>query len=204
MPRSTIAHIELPAEQPTLIVAPWDDPIVDAIGYEVRSEYVELFWLNVLGPTSTWLLRRLAHGLERHPLGYELDLWETAKALGLAYSPGTASPFVRAMNRCVLFGVAQPIAGGLAVRRRVPPVSARQLMRMPNVLRVAHESWLRPVDVTDGALRARLLAEAMRRAGDEPDRIERQLLALGVQPHLAASHSATSHSPVEVRSQPDQ
>ena len=36
----------------TLMIAPWHDPVVDAVGHDVRSTYVELFWLNVLGPTS--------------------------------------------------------------------------------------------------------------------------------------------------------
>ena len=36
----------------TVMVVPWHDPIVDAVGFDVRSNYVELFWLNVLGPTS--------------------------------------------------------------------------------------------------------------------------------------------------------
>ena len=41
--------------------------------------------------------------------------------------------------------------------------------------------------------RASLLADAMRRAGDDPDEIERQLLALGVTPNAAAAVlSATS------------
>mgnify|MGYP003456760560 CR=1 FL=1 len=32
----------------TVMVVPWHDPIVDAVGFDVRSQYVELFWLNVL------------------------------------------------------------------------------------------------------------------------------------------------------------
>ncbi len=67
----------------TLMVVPWHDPVVDSVGFDVRSLYVELFWLNVLGPTATWTLRRLAHGLERYPLGYELDLVETADGIEL-------------------------------------------------------------------------------------------------------------------------
>ena len=39
-------------EEATVMVVPWHDPIVEAVGFEVRSQYVELFWLNVLGPTS--------------------------------------------------------------------------------------------------------------------------------------------------------
>jgi hypothetical protein len=176
-----------------LMVVPWDDPVVDEIGFDVRSEYVELCWLNVLGPTSTWLVRRLVRGLDHHPLGYELDLWETARSLGLAYSPAASSPFARALHRCVLFGTAQPMHGALAVRRRLPPVSGRQLARMPTVLREEHERWCAPERSITTNGRASLLAEAMRTAGDEPDQIERQLLALGVAPMAAARLAGDQH-----------
>ena len=48
--------------EPTLMVVPWHDPVVDPVGFDVRSTYVELFWLNILGPSATWALRRLVHG----------------------------------------------------------------------------------------------------------------------------------------------
>ena len=48
----------------TLTVQPWPDPVIDAVGHEVRSPYVERFWLGLLGPSSTWLLRRLVAGLD--------------------------------------------------------------------------------------------------------------------------------------------
>lgn len=51
--------------EPTLMVVPWHDPVVDTVGHDVRSLYVELFWLNVLGPSSLWALRRLVGGLDR-------------------------------------------------------------------------------------------------------------------------------------------
>src|SRR4051795_2593288 len=76
------AQLEIQTTEQQLMVVPWLDPVVDSIGYEVRSQYVELFWLNVLGPTATWILRRLVLGFDRYPLGYELDLDETASALG--------------------------------------------------------------------------------------------------------------------------
>ncbi|MEY2581092.1 MAG: hypothetical protein QOE09_941 [Ilumatobacteraceae bacterium] len=187
-----IAPMDIPVTDQLLMVVPWLDPVVDSIGYEVRSQYVELFWLNVLGPTATWILRRLALGFDRYPLGYELDLGETASALGLSYTIGTANAFMRSLNRCVLFGVSQPTDGGLAVRRRVPQVATRHLMRMPAHLRQAHQQWSLPT--TRLALadleRARVLAEAMVEAGDDPDDVERQLLALGVAP--AAAIEATS------------
>jgi hypothetical protein len=174
-------------DEPTLVIVPWHDDVVDPIGYDPRSPYVELFWLNVLGPTATWLLRRVVDGLDHYPGGYELDLEQTAKALGLGYTPGTMSPFARALHRCVLFGAAQPVDGGLAVRRRLPPVSARHLARMPDHLRDAHRSWLRRATSPDAeATRARILAAAMVAAGDATDSVERQLLGLGVPPSVAA------------------
>jgi hypothetical protein len=185
----------IPVNDQLLMVVPWHDPVVDSIGYDVRSQYVELFWLNVLGPTATWILRRLVLGFDRYPLGYELDLDETASALGLSYTVGTANAFMRSLNRCVLFGVSQPTDGGLAVRRRVPPVATRHLMRMPAHLRQAHQQWMLPttrISLAD-LERARVLAEAMVETGDDADAVERQLLALGVTPAAAieASSSAT-------------
>lgn len=174
-------------DEPTLVIVPWHDDVVDPIGYDPRSPYVEMFWLNILGPTATWLLRRVVDGLDHYPGGYELDLEQTAKALGLGYSRGTLNPFARALHRCVLFGAAQPVDGGLAVRRRLPPVSARHLARMPDHLRDAHRSWLRAATTPEAEVaRARILAAAMVAAGDALDTLERQLLGLGVLPAAAA------------------
>jgi hypothetical protein len=180
---------DLPADA-TLMVVPWHDPVVDSLGHDVRSLYVELFWLNVLGPTATWALRRLVTGLERYPLGYELDLGETASMLGLAYSAGTSNSFARALQRCVLFGMSQPVPGGLAVRRRVPPVAARHLARMPESLRAMHARWQVRECTIDDLERGCALAEVMVAAGDDPEVVERQLLAVGVPP--AAAVEATS------------
>lgn len=177
----------------TMIVVPWHDDVVDPIGFDPRSQYVELFWLNVLGPTATWLLRRMVTGLDEYPGGYELDLVETASALGLSYSPAASNPFTRAIGRCVLFGAAQPSGGGLAVRRRLPPVAARHLQRMPSHLRSAHDQWRRRGPFTlDDVQRANVLAAAMVAVGDDPDVIERQLLGLGVPPLAAVDATRAS------------
>jgi hypothetical protein len=172
----------------TVIVRPWVDPVVDPIGYDPHGRYVELFWLGVLGPTATWLLRRLAFGLEHYPDGYELDLAETATALGLSFVPGRHSPFVRSLQRCVLFGMAHEAASGLAVRRRVPPLAARQIDRLPPHLQAAHADWGRPTPVapTDRS-RAEAVASALLHHGDTPDQIERRLALLGTPPLTAAA-----------------
>ena len=50
------------------------DPVLDQLGYAATSLYVETYWLSVLGPSTTWLLRRLVAGLEEQPDGYCIDL----------------------------------------------------------------------------------------------------------------------------------
>ena len=127
----------------TLPIYPWNDPIIDHAGYPVRGDYVEQFWLGILGPTATWLLRRLVAGFEYWPDGYELDLIETAQAIGTVYKPGQDSAFTRSIDRLVMFGLAQRYADGIAVRTRVPPLTPRNLQRLPRYLRDAHADYVR-------------------------------------------------------------
>ncbi len=145
-PHSSSAAADAPHRPLHLIVRPWDDPVVEACGHPIDGRYVELFWLGILGPTATWLLRRLAAGLEEYPQGYELDLVQTAASLGLTLVPGRHGPFSRALERCVRFGMAyRGREGGydaLAVRRKAPPLAARQVERLPSTLRIAHHDWV--------------------------------------------------------------
>src|SRR4051812_33578658 len=125
-----------------LLIKPWPDPVIDRLGHDPRSPYVEQFWLGVLGPSTTWLLRRIAAGLERSPAGFYLPLMETARALGLGDKGGRNSPFMRALGRCCQFGLAQvPDDATLAVRRNLPPLNRRQLARLPEALQDAHRAW---------------------------------------------------------------
>jgi hypothetical protein len=100
------------------------------------------FWLGILGPSTTWLLRRLAAGFEYSPDGFHLDLAETARSLGLGDRSGQHSPFVRSINRTVQFGLAQ-VSGPeeLSVRRRLPPLNRAQLLRLSPALQVRHAAW---------------------------------------------------------------
>lgn len=170
----------------SVVVQPWFDPVVDDDGFDPRSRYVEVFWLGVLGPTATWLIRRLVAGLEQSPDGYELDLHATAQAMGLSYTSGRSSPFSKALQRCVMFGLAHPFDGGLAVRRRIPPISFRHLRRMPESVQAAHASWLQTSIDVDELTRAHRLATTMLDVGDDPSVIEHHLIALGVRDAVAA------------------
>ncbi len=131
-----------PPPAPTLTIRPWVDPIVDRLGHDPRSPYVEEFWLGILGPSTTWLLRRLAAGLEASPIGFDLDLAETATLLGLGAKGGRHSPFMRSLARCVSFDLAAIASEGvLAVRRRIPPLTNRQVLRLPASSQALHRAW---------------------------------------------------------------
>jgi hypothetical protein len=167
-------------------VTPWIDPVVDRRGHDPRSAYVEQFWLSVLGPTATWLLRRLVAGFDRQPAGYELVVAESARSLGLSIAKGTASPFAKALQRCVMFGVVNRLSESWVVRRRVPSISQRHLLRLPLDLQRAHEQWTRTTINLDALERAHALATAMLAAGDDRGVLEPQLVAVGVPARTAA------------------
>src|SRR6478672_2190445 len=100
-PETSMSSPATPLPFDSLIVFPWPDPVVEAVGHDPRSPYVEHFWLGILGPSTTWLLRRMAAAFDVNPDGFELDLPETAGALGLSATSGRHSPFARTLQRCV-------------------------------------------------------------------------------------------------------
>ncbi|MGO8723990.1 MAG: hypothetical protein ACLQRM_14855 [Acidimicrobiales bacterium] len=124
-----------------LRVEPWYDRVIDEVGYDARSVYVETFWLPVLGPSTTWLIRHFAIRLEGSPEGVELEVQDTARSLGLGERLGPNSPFARTVKRCVDFEMAQWRGPQLlAVRLRLPPLARRHLRRLPESLRTRYES----------------------------------------------------------------
>ena len=177
-----------------LRVTPWPDPVIDALGHDPRSLYVETFWLGILGPSSTWLLRRLAAGLDAAPEGFDLPLAETARALGLGYKNGSHSPLVRSLTRCCQFKLAQVCGGnGSAVRRKLPPLNRHQVARLPATLQDAHRRWqeveLRTPEATQRLTRARRLALSLLELGEDAEAAERQL-------HRWKFHPAMAHGAV--------
>ena len=178
----------------TLTITAWLDPVVDALGYDPRSSYVETYWLGILGPSTTWLLRRLVAVLEESPEGREVDLDDTARCLGLSARRGRHSPFRRSVDRLVQFQLARRDADdALAVRRRVPPLARRQLLRLPDSLQQAHHdlearlAGRTPAEETRE--RARRLALSLVDLGEDFETIERQLLRWGLHPSAARDGS---------------
>lgn len=125
-----------------LHVRPWPDGTVDELGFDPRSSYVEDFWLSILGPSTVWLLRRFAAGFDYSPAGFDLDLAETARSIGISDRSNRHAPFLRALNRTLQFGFAR-LSGPdqLYVRRRIPPLTRRQLRHLSPTLQARHQAW---------------------------------------------------------------
>jgi hypothetical protein len=186
------AALELPTD--AIHVRPWPDPVIDTMGLDPRSAYVERFWLGILGPSTTWLLRRLAAGLEAEPAGFSLSLPDTAQALGLG-GRGRNSPFVRALARSCQFELAMVAGPGeLAVRRRLPPLTRRQLARLPAALQAEHERWREAETEVPAAealsKRARRLALSLVELGEDVEATERQLQRWRFHPVLSREATA--------------
>jgi hypothetical protein len=183
----------LPAS--TLPVRPWPDDVIDTLGHDPRSHYVEQFWLGILGPSTTWLIRRLVAGLEQSPSGYDLDLATTAAALGLGSKGGRHSPFMRSLARCCQFDLAQVHPdGSFHVRRKLPPLNRRQVQRLPEALARAHEAWqqaqLETPALEQQRRRCRRLALSLLELGEDWEATERQLLRWKFHPAMCHDSAA--------------
>jgi hypothetical protein len=170
-------------------VMPWPDPVLDAIGHDPRSWYVETFWLPTLGPTALLLLRHLADRFESNPKGVDLPVADTAAALGLGPREGQSSPLIRSLSRLQQFELA--CSDGdvtMAVRTTLPPVHRRHVRRLPSGLQARHAEWIeeqatKPVDLARRRARKFALTLLMQ---DEPiDAVERALHSGGFHPALA-------------------
>ncbi|HSH58548.1 MAG TPA: hypothetical protein VK988_02690, partial [Acidimicrobiales bacterium] len=177
-----------------LTIRPWPDDVIDSLGHDPRSHYVETYWLGILGPSTTWLLRRLVAGLDAEPQGFELDLADTARCLGLGDKGGRHSPFVRALGRLVQFDLAQSHGLVLSVRRKVPPLNRRQVLRLPASLQDQHrqlvDANLRTPAAEQMRRRGCQLALSLLELGEDRETAERQLLDWRYHPIMAREAAA--------------
>ena len=115
------------------------DPVCDALGFDPRHPYFEFCYVPIIGPSSAWLVRRLVAGLEGNPHGYELELSALSRDLGLGEGTGRHAPMRRTLDRVARFGLARWIDDRTyQVRRRVPPLTSRQLGRLGPVPLAVH------------------------------------------------------------------
>ncbi len=132
---------ELPNDR--LRIEAWTDPVVDLVGHPAQSDYVETYWLGILGPSTTWLLRRLNLELASCRQGFWMEFPETAARLGIGMRGGQQSPFHRSVGRLVQFELATMRSPEtLAVRQFVPTLPRRHLIRLPHVLQRSHHELM--------------------------------------------------------------
>ncbi len=163
--------------------------MIDVLGHDPRSWYVETFWLPTLGPTCVLLMRHLADRFDRSPDGLTLPVVGTAQALGLGAGSGTSSPLLRSLSRLVQFDLACSSGeSAVAVRRHLPPVNRRHVRRLPPLLQAEHSDWVQSqldVPALDIARRrARRVAFTLLEQGDDPDHVERALCSVGFHPSV--------------------
>lgn len=170
----------LPPDCDRLLVRPWVDPVLEQVGYDPRSPYVERFWLGTLGPSATWFVRYVADRFDRTPDEFVLDFESCAASIGLGRSGSRAGTLPKTLGRCCEFRVARVVNRNLIeVRRQLAPLSQRQLSRLTDAMRAEHERWMADApDVTRNAVltdRARRLALSLLELGEDADSAERQL-----------------------------
>jgi hypothetical protein len=182
-----------PESMPVAIEA-WPDPVIDRLGHDPRSAYVERFWLSILGPSTVVLLRRLAAELDEHPGGVTLDLLDVSHSIGVGMKGGRQSAFMRTIDRARRFGgLRWQTPDQLAVRRKLPPLTRGQLTRLSPALQHQHDEWVGAQghphsrdDVNRMRERARGLALSLLELGEDPSTAEQQL-------HRWRFHPAVAH-----------
>ena len=192
--REPLDGFDQPIEK--LSITPWIDPLIDALGHDPRSAYVETYWLGVLGPSTTLLMRLLAASFDQFPNGFTIDLPDTARRLGLSASVSRHSPLMRSIARCEMFKLAvRTSPGSLAVRRRIPPLARHNLLRLPASLQEQHRSLtargaLAASDPASIQRSARQLALGLIETGRSPAGAEEQLVRWAVDPAVANEATA--------------
>jgi hypothetical protein len=122
---------------PTITVRAWTDN--DTSGHMPASSYVETFWLPILGPTATWLYRRLAALCVHHDEGVQLDVADLAAQLGVR-----PQVIEHTLPRLVRFNLVRP--RGIArfdVRTRARRLGPGLVVMLPESLQALHEQFER-------------------------------------------------------------
>lgn len=169
-------------------ILPITDPERDHENFDPRSQYAEDFWLPVLGPSTMWLVRKIADRFDHEPDGFELDLVETSHCLGIMGKAGRNSAFQRALNRMVSFQMGRTVdATTIAVRRFVPPLHQGQVRRLPERLQRRHRELISslPHSQAEDLARSHKIALTLFAMGDSPDVVEQQLISWGLGANLA-------------------
>lgn len=129
----------------TLTIRSWPRPTPEP--HRAQSDYAERFWLPVIGPSGLWLLRWAQRelderGTRRSAGSVDIAADELALRIGLGAGNARQSPLRRSLKRLETFELARRLSESVVeFRTTLPPVSMRQLERMPVELRREHRAW---------------------------------------------------------------
>jgi hypothetical protein len=118
-----------------LEIVPWGEPVPGE--HKPADPYIDWFWVPVLGPSATWLWKRLcwfAQGSE------QVDETALASMVGLGHTGGARSTFRRTLDRMGFYEVARydQDANRVEVKLTLPDVADRRLAKMPRELQQMH------------------------------------------------------------------
>lgn len=132
-------HEELPEQ---MRVVAWSDPLVEEFGFDARHMYTECVYLPVLGPTASWVYRRLGSWAAHNPEGLDVNVNQLARTLGLGEGLGRQSKIAKALGRLVRFEVARAGGGELQVRTALPPLPLRAVQKLDPLTQKLHASYV--------------------------------------------------------------
>jgi hypothetical protein len=168
-----------------LTVCRWEVPHSREQWWPIASDYVQLLWLPILGPSSIVLLQRLDLLIGR-TARISISAEELARSLGLGHTPSRGSLLDRSIDRCRDFHLLRELIPGLIeIPRELPPLSNRQLKRLPESLQAIASN--RPElnryrTITDRDGRLHQLTATLVNLGAADDEICDQLVRLGYAP----------------------
>jgi hypothetical protein len=126
------------ARHDPLTVVPLRDPVVEAVGHDPRSTYVESFWTPILGPSAVMAARHLSVQLEDSPEGFTVSLAVLGRQLGLGAGTGRNATLIKSLARLTVFGLARSEGDVYALRLAFPPLARRHMRRLTPQLVEAH------------------------------------------------------------------
>lgn len=172
---------------PEAYILPLEPTRPSTLSFDPRSHYAETFWLPILGPSTMWLLRKMAERFDTEPDGFTLDVADMSYALGIRSKGGRNNSFHRSVDRIVRFKMGHTVDDRtIAVLRQVPPLHDGHIRRLPPRLANLHDETIRQynADCTD-LHRSENVALALLGLGDSPDGVEQQLIRWGIGSDIA-------------------
>lgn len=125
-------------EPQVLTFEPWADPTVNHTACDPEGTYSRLAWLPLIGPSSWLLWGTLAAQLRREPQ-VTWELTALAEAHGLHRGAGQNAMVRRTLTRLSQFRLLAPLDDDHhLVRLTAPPVSAKNLERLPAFVAELH------------------------------------------------------------------